>query len=214
MQYDSGALGNGMGWPVRELALIDRPALERHLLALGTEDRRLRFGIAPSDTAIRDYIGRIDFGRDALLGVFDADLRLLGAAHVARAAGHAELGVSVLAEHRNRGVGGALLARAVLHARNWRLHALFMHCLRENAAMMHLARKKGMVIATEAGEADAWLELPRPDAGTFFGEAFEQRVGLFDSALKAHLVHARWLLDALISGNGEIEQAVAPPARH
>lgn len=201
-------------WPVRELTVGDRPALERHLLALDTDDRRLRFGIAPSDTAISAYVAGIDFDRDMLFGIFDEKLELLGAAHVARAPGHAELGVSVLAEHRNRGVGEALLARAVLHARNWRLHALFMHCLRENAAMMHLARKKGMAIATEAGEADAWLELPRPDAGTFFGEAFEQRVGLFDFALKAHLVHARRLLDALISGNGEIEQAVAPPARH
>jgi GNAT superfamily N-acetyltransferase len=200
--------------PVRELTEGDRPALERHLLALDTEDRRLRFGIAPSDAAISAYVEGIDFDRDGLFGVFDEKLQLLGAAHLARASGHAELGVSVLSGQRNRGVGAALLARAVLHARNWRLQALFMHCLRENAAMMHLARKQGMAIATEAGEADAWLELPRPDAGTFFGEVFEQRAGVFDFALKAQLDPARRLLDALISRDGEIEQAVAAPARH
>lgn len=201
-------------WPVRELTALDRPALERHLLALDTEDRRLRFGIAPSDAAISAYVERIDFDRDGLFGVFDEKLQLLGAAHLARAPGHAELGVSVRPAYRNQGVGAALLARAVLHARNWGLHALFMHCLRENAAMMHLARKQGMAIATEAGEADAWLELPRPEAGTFFGEAFEQRAGVFDFALKTQLAPARRLLDALISRDGEIEQAVAAPARH
>ncbi len=170
--------------PVCELTAHDRPALERHLLALGTDDRRLRFGNAMSDAAIGGYVERIDFERDALFGVFGDELELVGAAHLARAPGHAELGVSVLSKHRNAGIGGALLARAVLHARNWQLRALFMHCLRENGAMMHLARKQRMLVKTEAGEADAWLELPRPDAVTFFGEVFEQRVGLFDYALK------------------------------
>jgi GNAT superfamily N-acetyltransferase len=173
-----------MRWPVRELTRADRPALERHLLALGGEDRRLRFGVTTSDAATRGYVARMDFDRDAVLGVFDENLELLGAAHVARAAGHAELGVSVLDGHRNSGIGGALLGRAVLRARNWGVHALFMHCLNENAAMMHLARKQDMRITRDAGEADAWLELPRPDAATFFGEALEQRVGWFDFALK------------------------------
>jgi hypothetical protein len=59
-----------------------------------------------------------------------------------------------------------------------------MHCLAENGAMMHLARGQGMRIATQAGEADAWLELPPADAASFLGAVFEQRVALFDYALK------------------------------
>jgi len=38
---------------------------------------------------------------------------------------------------------------------------------------------------TEAGEADAWLKLAKPDASSYFGEVFAQRVALFDFALKA-----------------------------
>jgi GNAT superfamily N-acetyltransferase len=181
---ETAMIENRMRWPVRELTVDDRPALERHLLALEADDRRLRFGITTSDAGIRGYVARLEFDRDAVLGVFGESLQLLGAAHVARAAGHAELGVSVLAGHRNAGIGGALLGRAVLRARNWGVQALFMHCLNENAAMMHLARKQDMRITRDAGEADAWLELPRPDAATFFGEALEQRVGWFDFALK------------------------------
>src|SRR5262249_13168244 len=98
---------------------------------------------------------------------------------------HAELGVSVLPEYRDRGFGAALLERAILRSRNWHRPKLFMHCLRENATMMHLARKAGMHVATDAGEADAWLELPQPDASSYFGEVFAQRVALFDFALKA-----------------------------
>jgi GNAT superfamily N-acetyltransferase len=169
---------------IRELSRAERPALEAHFLALSAHDRRLRFGAALNDVAVRTYVTGIDFERDALFGVSADDLRLVGVAHLARADGHAELGISVLAEERHRGVGGALLLRAHMRARNWGVRVLFMHCLTENAAMMRLARKQGMAIVTEAGESDAWLKLPPADAGSHFGEVFEQRVALFDHALK------------------------------
>lgn len=171
--------------PVRELVVSDRAALERHFLALGAEDRRLRFGASFGDATVRAYVSRISFEEDALFGVADDSLELLGAAHVARLPGAAELGLSVLPGHRNRGLGGALLARAVLRARNWGVRTLFMHCLAENDAIMHLARKQGMAIVTEAPEADAQLSLAPADAASFFGEVLEQRVALFDYALKS-----------------------------
>ena len=169
---------------IRELPRLERATLERHFLALSAGDRRLRFGAPMSDTAVHGYAAGIDFERDAVFGVSGDDLRLLGVAHLARALGHAELGISVLEDARGRGIGGALLARAHLRARNWGVHALFMHCLAENAAMVHLARKQDMAIVTSAGETDAWLGLPPADAGSHFGEVFEQRVALFDHALK------------------------------
>ena len=173
-----------MDVPIRELGRLDRPALEPHFLALGTEDRRLRFGVPLNDDAVRAYVARIDFEHDAVFGVADDGLHLIGAAHVARTDRHAELGVSVLADHRGRGIGGALLARAHLRARNWGVRALFMHCLAENGAMMHLARRQEMEIVVEAGEADAWLRVSPADASSHFGEVFAQRVALFDYALK------------------------------
>jgi len=170
--------------PVNELQRLERAALERHLLSLDAEDRRLRFGNPLSGTAVHAYVARIDFERDAVFGAYDDALHLVGAAHVARAGRCAELGVSVLAAHRRRGIGGALLERACLRARNWGVQALFMHCLKENAAMMRLARRQNMRIVTEAGEADAWLALAPADAGSYFGEVFAQRLALFDHALK------------------------------
>lgn len=189
-----------MDIPIRELWPSERPALYEHFLSLATHDRRLRFGAPIGDFTVREYVARIDFEQDALFGVLDEELRLLGVAHVARAPGLAELGVSVLQGHRGRGVGGALLARAHLRARNWSVGTLFMHCLTENAAMMRLALRQGMDIVTAAGEADAWLRLLPPDAGTHFGEVFAQRVALFDYALKSQLAGARRLAAALTPG--------------
>jgi len=182
---------------VRQISRLDRPALERHFLALEAEDRKLRFGTPLGDAAVRAYAGRIDFERDAAFGVFDEELLLVGAAHLAKDNESAELGISVLQDHRGKGIGAALLARAHTHARNWGVRTLLMHCLRENAAMMHLARKQGMDIVAEAGEADAKLRLAPPDASTHFGAVFAQRLALLDHALKIQLFNARRLAGAL-----------------
>jgi GNAT superfamily N-acetyltransferase len=178
------AILSGMQIPVRALSNIDRAELERHFLALDADDRRLRFGATIGDATVRAYVKRIAFDRDTVFGVADDNLRLLGVAHLARLEGAAELGISVLKGHRLQGVGGALMARAVMRARNVGLRTLFMHCLAENDAIMHLARKLGMDIVTDAPEADARLSLPPADASSFFGEVLEQRVALFDHALK------------------------------
>jgi GNAT superfamily N-acetyltransferase len=187
----------------RELTRLERPKLAAHLLALDAEDRRLRFGLPVADESIRDYVGRIDFARDAVFGVFDDELNLAGAAHLARADEHAELGVSVLPAHRGRGIGAALLERAHTHARNWGIGALFMHCLTENAAMMHLARKQGMRIAAASGEADAHLALPPASPGSLTQAMLAERVGLFDYALKAQFVAARRLLASALGTGRE-----------
>jgi len=189
----------------RELTRLERPKLAAHFLALNAEDRRLRFGLPISDASVADYVERIDFGRDVVFGVFDDELNLAGAAHLARAEDHAELGVSVLPAHRGRGIGGTLLERAHTHARNWGIGTLFMHCLTENAAMMHLARKQGMQIDTGYGEADAWLKLQPADAVSHFGEVFAQRVALWDHALKSQAAAARRIACAFAA-------RLAPPA--
>ena len=187
----------------RELTRLERPKLAAHFLALHAEDRRLRFGLPIPDAVVADYAERIDFANDAVFGVFDDELVLAGAAHLARAEDHAELGVSVLPAHRGRGIGAALLERAHTHARNWGIGTLFMHCLTENAAMMHLARKQGMRIAAASGEADAHLDLAPASAASFAKALLAERVGLFDYALKSQFDATRRLLaSAMGSGRG------------
>jgi GNAT superfamily N-acetyltransferase len=178
----------------REVPRLERAKYAAHLRQLGAEDRRLRFGLAIADPTIEDYVARIDFDRDALFGVFDDALQLAGAAHLARGDDLAELGVSVLPAHRGRGMGSALLARAHLHARNWGIGALFMHCLTENGAMLHLARKQGMRLVIEGGEADARLALPPANAASFAQAVLDERVGLFDYALKSQFDTVRRLI--------------------
>lgn len=176
---------------VKELMATDSPELERHLLAMSPEDRRLRFGENMHDAALLAYVTRIDFNHDAVFGVIADNLQLLGAAHLARNDGLAELGLSVLEAQRGKGIGAELLARAQMHAKNWGCQLLYMHCLSENGAILHLAKKQGMRIVTRSGETEVWLALPPADEASRLDEASDQRVALVDYALKSKAASAR-----------------------
>jgi RimJ/RimL family protein N-acetyltransferase len=179
---------------VKRLSRLSRDALVAHFTALAPADLRLRFGMLKSPQAIAEYVDGIDYDQDAVFGVFDDELRLVGVAHVGRMPdGTAEFGVSVLPEWRGRGIGTVLFERANAYARNQLIRQLFVHCLTENKAMMHIARKADMRIVVESGEADAYLSLPPTDAATIAQELIDERVALFDVALKAQLVAAKRL---------------------
>jgi ribosomal protein S18 acetylase RimI-like enzyme len=149
---------------------LDRPELQKHFLSLDRDDRRLRFGASISDDGLRAYVDRLDFERDGLFAVQDEDLDVAAVVHVATTGKSAELGLSVLPQWRGRGLGNALLTRAVTFLRNRGANEVFVHCLSENGAMMHLARKNGMRIVYAGGESDARLQLDPPTANSFISE--------------------------------------------
>lgn len=183
--------------PVLPLAETHREALRRHFLKLDREDLRLRFEHVISEATLMQYVDAIDFDRDAVFGVFDEDLELAGVAHLGLRGEVAEFGVSVVPGHRGEGIGTALYRRAYEYCRNHRIGTLFVHCLKENAAMMHIARKAGMQIVTDANEVEAHLRVPAGDPESLTEEFIDDRVGLFDLALKSQFLAARTLTAAL-----------------
>lgn len=186
---------------VQRLNPRHREDIARHLLQLPAEDRRLRFGRAIRDDAIREYVAGVDFERDRVFGIQGEALELVGVAHLALdpADGTAELGVSVDPSCRGNGHGYALLKRALLHAANIGCRVLFMHCLAENAIMMHLARKAGLLLVLEGGEADGRLKLDRRKHGSVLVEAVADQVALIDNLLKQQ---GLWLACAGIKSPG------------
>lgn len=172
----------------KRLIEADRAALIAHFRMLSPTSRYLRFGTGIRDEALARYVERIDFDRDALYGVHESDLSLVGVAHIAITDASAELGVSVLETHRKQGIGAALFERASIWARNHGVTVLYTHCLVENAEMMRIARKSGMDVVTIGGEADAHLKLSPSNFGTIAAELLQDRVALYDYALKSYVM--------------------------
>lgn len=188
---------------IRELTSGDFHRLERHFLALGEEDRLLRFGQMVGDEVITRYVASIDFSRDSVFGVYDDNLALVAVAHVAqlpegKKGRVAEFGVSVLESARGRGIGSRLFERAAIHCRNKHVDTLYMHCLSRNARMMRIAKKAGMEINYEYGEADGYLSLPPADTQSMLSEMMQDQVAAFDFAIKRQVRNARRVFGALL----------------
>ena len=194
----------GQAIPVRELHAGYRDEILRHLLQLDDEDRRLRFGTQTPDEVIAHYVEHLDFNKDAVFGIFDNNLKLIGMAHLAYLpetkgkARAAEFGVSVLPEGRAQGLGTALLQRSAVHSRNTRIDTLYVHCLASNTAMMHLAQKAGMRVEYANGDADAYLKLSPASPSTIVEEAANEQWADLDYAMKSNLKKSNqawwWLL--------------------
>jgi GNAT superfamily N-acetyltransferase len=196
---------------IKELAERDRRSILMHFLGLGDRDRMLRFGSMLSDELITKYVQKLDFSRDAVFGVYDDRLMLVGIGHLAFAPRDsrgssadvtvkeriAEFGVSVLEGARGLGIGSKLFRRAAIHCRNEDVDTLYMQCLVSNQTMIHIAQKAGMEIHRELGETDAYLKLTPASPRSVMREAVEEQVATFDYAMKANAVIASRLLGKL-----------------
>jgi RimJ/RimL family protein N-acetyltransferase len=104
---------------LRRLDGRDLAGIETHLLDLDLVSRNRRFGSGFGDAAVAAYVRRLDPATDILFGAIEEDSgRIVGLAeaHPAGAAHAVEIGTSVLASHRRRGLARELVARAVATA--------------------------------------------------------------------------------------------------
>ena len=181
---------------VKALGERDRRRVLRHFQALERKDRLLRFGSMLSDEQVAAYIATIDFSRDIVFGVFNRLFQLVGVGHLAFLSrdASAEFGVSVAASARGKGIGSRLFERAAMHCRNSGVDTLYMQCLSSNRTMMHIARKAGMEIRRDCGEADAHLHLPPPSPSSVLAEALEEQIAKIDYTVKVNVrAVLRWV---------------------
>ena len=197
---------------VKQLEERDRRRMLRHFMELDSSDRLLRFGTVLPDEQVKGYVERIDFARDTLYGVYNQVFKLVAVGHLAfppdaQASGDrfatdtarvAEFGVSVSRSARGLGIGSKLFERAAIHCRNGDINTLYMHCLSSNQTMMHIAKKAGMEILRDHGEADAYLRLLPSNPASVLQEALEEQVATLDYAVKANkraamkFLESRW----------------------
>ncbi|MGB9990132.1 N-acetyltransferase family protein [Pseudoduganella rhizocola] len=193
--------------PVKELRERDRRRMLKHFLALEKQDRVLRFGSYLSDEQVTKYVMGIDFERDIVFGVYNRTFRLAAVGHLAFAPKPAdsstekdwvaEFGVSVLKSARGLGIGSRLFERANIVCRNKDIDTLYMHCLSSNQTMMHIAKKAGMEIHRDYGEADAYLKLGPADPASVLQEAMQEQLATLDYALKANVRRAAKLWERM-----------------
>lgn len=187
---------------VRKLLPLDKTKLKMHLHRLQGEDRRLRFGAVVTDSIIDSYVD--SSMNDAWFGVYHIDGRIVAACHVAIANEEAELGCSVDSDFRGNGIAQLMFDRAVTYLRTRGIETVYMHCLTENEAMRHIARKNEMSIVSSYGESDATVSLEPPTPATCFKDAYLDRLALYDTLFSNNLKLFNatfWVNDESKTGN-------------
>ena len=163
---------------VAQLGPHHRNRVLEHLHGLSEQDLRLRFGYAVTDGALRAYVRKLHFSRDAIFGIFDDAAELLALGHLGfeknASLKTAEFGLSVLPCARRRGFGLRLLQRAAVHARNRGATNLMMTYVPENDALKRLAERAGMQLVSDVYEPRAFLSLEPPTAASLMDETFSE----------------------------------------
>jgi len=144
---------------IRELVEEERDKVMAFLLALSEHDRYRRFCRPMPDDAMRAYAARVDWETTVVFGAFDVRAQLIGILELCDNGAAGEIAVAVVPAHRGRGVGRALMDRALLKAKVQGKERVMLTCLVENESMRRLARKVGLDATVERGEVERTLAL-------------------------------------------------------
>ncbi len=157
--------------------------LASHFLALTAADRFLRFGWILSDVDLVAYVESLLRSIGNVVVVVEPAPDISGALHLECRGSSADLGLSVSAWARGKGIGTVLLERAAVLARAHGIRTLFVRNLNFNAALQRLAHRVGMSVACAPNARSTRLELsangPRRDPTAW-------AVTLADDSLRSH----------------------------
>jgi hypothetical protein len=163
--------------------------LASHFLSLTAGDRFLRFGWVMTDVDIVAYVETLLESIGNVLVVVEPAPDISGVLHLQFASGAADLGLSVSAWARGKGIGTLLLERAGLLASARGIRTLFARNLNFNASLRRLAHRVGMRVACAPSARSTRLELPAISASAVPGGSIVEAITLADYTLRSQWSH-------------------------
>jgi RimJ/RimL family protein N-acetyltransferase len=179
--------------PRKLFPLTDLKKLRHHFREdIIDDDRRLRFGVMLPDHSIDAYITKSVIGlgyRNQWFVVEDAG-KIVGTCHANIYEGGkiAELGITVSARYRNRGLGSQLFERGTTWARSRGASDMYMYCLAENRAIQKIARNHNMMVHSEDyNERSALATLDKNVLTSYVEDRILEQIALYDMAVNNYL---------------------------
>jgi GNAT superfamily N-acetyltransferase len=179
---------------VYRLMAYEYPRYRTHLLALDPESRYTRFGYPATDELINRLCDKIEanYQHHKIFAIEDEDLNIVAVGHIALEGGETELAFSVLKEHRQKGMGSALMARCIRWCQNRNIKGGSMVCLSTNTAIKQLAKKHG-VIVNDGPESFANISIPEATPGSVVDEVVTSNLANFDHLGKLQRKYAKMI---------------------
>ena len=159
--------------------------LSGHFLAMGSNDRLLRFGGVMSDAWMVGYVERLLASTEPVLVVVEAGGDISGALHLESTDRGVVLGLSVSAWARRLGIGTLLLQRAGLMTLAQGLNTLFVRNLNLNPPLQQLALRLGMTVACASTALVTRLEVPATSKRDARRAGFTAKITLADDSMRS-----------------------------
>lgn len=155
---------------------------KEHLLKLDDESKYMRFGFIIKPEIIAELCDKWSANPDQhkIFVIEDENLDIIGVAHVSLEGDTPELAFSVLKEHQRKGLGNALMKRAIEYCQNKGVKHGYMVCLSTNDKIKRLARKNDILIKTEDGDSVGDIVIPNPTPISYWHEYVEDSIGKLD----------------------------------
>jgi GNAT superfamily N-acetyltransferase len=156
----------GLGF--REAHRRDTPGIVAHFRSLDAGDRRMRFCATLTDAAIERHVAGVWERRSLVLAAYDGPIwdgplyragPIRGLAELSLDAGEAELGISVDATLRRRGVGTWLVQTAGRLLAPRGIRTIRAYTTPGNASFLTLSRALGAAIETGPDEVEVLFEV-------------------------------------------------------
>lgn len=166
----------------RRIAAVERDKVYDHLLRLDKEDRLLRFGNPATDQRLRAYCDALDWQHGLIIGyVVGGQLRAIGEFKPFGKIWFdaAEIALSAERPWQDRGIGGELLRKLIIIARNRMIRSVYLLCLPRNAKLVRLVRKIDAELIVHTDQIEAQLKLAWPDQMTAISELLDEASALF-----------------------------------
>ena len=163
-----------------------------HLKQLSAQDRFTRFGYSASDYNIDQLILHMLYNPDDHhLFMATHSPGPVGFTHLAKCNHDWELAVSVCSNFQGQGIGNQLMSYAITWARTHGVDSLFMHCIRDNQRIQHLATKHGLQVMERFGpDITAQVALPPPTPTDYTVDFVREQQDILDQIM---VLHQKWL---------------------
>lgn len=155
---------------------------KEHLLELDSDSRCCRFGYSISDDAIDVFIENCKSNDDEhrLFTIRNLQNKIVALGHVGITEDGAEIGLSVLKEHQEHGLGNKLLLHCLRWCQNRGFNWVFMYCLTYNTKMVRMLSKNNIAIVREGSDSSAKIHLPDPTPASLTEEWFGSQLAIVD----------------------------------
>lgn len=176
-----------MSYTVYKLPKHEFHRYKTHLLALDEESRYMRFGFHIKNETISELCAKweTDSNNHKVFAIENDNLEVVAIAHVSLEDEKPELAFSVLKEYQHRGMGDALMKRAIEYCQNKGIKHGYMVCLGSNDKIKRLARKNDVLVTTADGDSHGEIEIPGPTPVSVWKEAVEDSFARLDHLGKA-----------------------------